>query len=494
MNSFKDFLDDFKQNNPKDNSKKGFDRIIEELKDAIIGLKSVIVSPQKGASFSEKAIGQVQESARKDEEQFEVEKDAEFAEIKKVLNSIDATSTKQLQILSKREDQDNFESSQENEEKSSKIELDYEKKLFEISKEQLAIIKEIRDAIKPKVPGELEEQKAKPLDIFAADMSSKEPIKVSPIAERFKKDKPNVVVADTDSKTKKEGKLKKRFGGAKLGLAGLGIAGASYFGYRAFDEMGKEDLQEEFAEIDRKFQAGEISELEAKAEKQQLETEYKKELTQTMSEEGGAIGGALAGGALGAKIGSFAGPVGTIGGSIVGSVIGGIGGSELGKNAGNYFNSEEFKSLKENVSAKTSEYTKDLKEGFGKAKDYVQTDLLPDASKKVSSFIDSVKENLNIDNLRSNAAKGLDSLKNMIEPETMSNAAKIIGEQPGQYVDRLIKQADEVVSATTGEAKALVNNIVNNQSTNNFIPLKSTPRAEFTGSALDRYTDKLSKF
>ena len=120
--------------------------------------------------------------------------------------------------------------------------------------------------------------------------------------------------------------------------------------------------------------------------------------------------------------------------------------------------------------------------------------MLPNASKKVESFITTIKEGINLDDIKKSANDKVESLKQMIEPETFSQAAKIIGQQPGKFVTNTIKETEKIDQVPVGDPKMLVNNIVNTQSTNNYIPLKATPRQEHSGSDLDRYTDRLSMF
>lgn len=505
QSNFNDFVDNFKSKNPKQDFERAFLSLFVDIKDAIVGVKDVIAAPQKTSS-AERAALNIKQFEKQDDIGFEMEQD-NLADIKKLLNNIEINTSRQnLPIKSEDfENRDNFISSDENEAKDSKFVIDMEKKQFLMQKEQLEIVKEIRDILKPKVPGELTEQKAKPIDLFAF-MNEEKSSPSTPFPDAMRKGPTGIVTGgskDAPSKPKTT-KLQKIGKAAKFGVGAAAVAGAGYFMYDAVKQLGDEILNEKLREVDIKLEAGEITPVEADKAKQQITEIHEKEMIKTISEEGGGITGSLAGGALGVKLGSFLGPVGAIGGGIAGSVAGSFIGSNLGQKAVKYYQENNVGEMIDKASAKASNYFEEAKDKFRNAKDYVQTELIPEGSKKIDKFISSVKEGFNIDSIKKKASEKIDSiekvvepkelLNKLIEPDTISSAAKFIGEQPGKFISEVSKKLEDKGQVVTDAGKTLVNNIVNNQSTNNYIPMKGTPRAEYNGSALDRYTDRLSMF
>lgn len=489
MNNFSDFLDDFKSKNPKDDFKRNLNSIVKEIKDVISGIKSLLISPSQKASPSERAVNVVKEAEKF--EDFNIEKDADFKDIKGILNAIENNTSRQLQSFT---NSDNFQNPLEIESKNSKIEIDLDKKMFEMAKEQLSIVKEIRDVLKPKIPPELEEQKAKKIDVLEGLFPESPLPKVPPIADMIRKDKNSPVIVSNGEKgeTKTKPKTSKLKTMGKLGLGALGIAGAAYFAKDTVDQLNNEYLKDLMTEVDDDLKAGKITEKEANAKKEQIVTEHKKEVNKVIFEEGGNIAGGLTGAALGAKLGSFLGPVGTLGGGIMGGVTGSFMGSDLGKKASEYFENKNMDDFIGDVKSKSSQYLDVANEKFEQAKDYVKTDLFPDASKKVEGFMNSVRENLSLDNIREKTARGLEAIKEVIEPEKSSIMSKMTGDKPGDFISKLTEEPKS--SNPIENAKSYVNNIINNQSTNTFIPMPSKPRADSTGSALDKYTDRISSF
>ncbi len=499
MNNFQSFINDYKSNNPKNPFERSLSKFASDLKSIISGLKEMMVSSGK-KSTPEHATSFIKEFEKQREQDFEIER-IDFSEIKDLLNAIEVNTSKvpDGQKLIAYDNRDNFANSDEREEKHEKFEFDMKKKMFEMSKEQLVVLKEIRDTLKPRVPEELSEQKAKPIDLFAF-LNQDNQQTYSPLADVFKKRDNAAVVTDTGKKAPpkpKQSKLGKIMGGiGKVGLGATAALGAGYFLNDVYNQVKKEELDNKIKDIDADLASGNITQLQADSMKGEIEVQYKKELTKDVSEDVGNLSGTIAGGFLGAKIGSMAGPVGSIGGGILGSIIGGVSGTEVGKQVGAYLNEHNVDEIIDDTKKKAVETLETAKEKYEKAKEFIQTDLLPEASKKIESFITTIKESVNVDKIREKTADGLGKLKEIIEPETSSQAAKMIGSQPGKFVQDTIKEVEKLTEKAAGgdDSKVLVNNIVNNQSTNTYIPMKATPRAEHTGSALDRYTDRLSMF
>lgn len=502
MNNFQAFLNDYKSSNPKNPFERSLVKFSNDLKSIISGFKEMIVSSGK-KSTPESATSVIKEFENQREQEFEIER-VDFSEIKDILNAIQVNTSlgPDGQKLISYENRDNFTSPQENEAKDSKFEIDMEKKQFLMQKEQLEVVKEIRDILKPRVPSEIEEQKAKPIDLFAFLNEENKQQTSSPIGDAMRRKGDNATVI-TDSNGKKapvkpkQSKLGKIMGGiGKVGLGATAALGAGYFLNDVYNQVKKEEHDNKIKEIDAELMNGNISQLQADSMKGEIDVEYKKDLTKEVSEDVGNLSGTIAGGFLGAKIGSVAGPVGSIGGGILGSIIGGVSGTEAGKHVGAFLNENDVGEIIDSTKKQALETLETAKEKYEKAKEFVQTDLIPEASKKIETFITTIKEGINVDSIREKTASGLGKLKEIIEPETSSQAAKMIGSQPGKFVQDTIKEVEKLTEKTAGgdDSKVLVNNIVNNQSTNNYIPMKATPRAEHTGSALDRYTDRLSMF
>lgn len=497
MNNFQSFVKDYQAKNPKSDFEKSFVKFTNDIKSIITGVKEMIVSNNK-RSTPENATSLIKEFEKQREQEFDLER-IDFSEVKDLLNDIKINTEKKDDERKSitYDNRDNFVSSDENEAKHAKFEFDLDKKMFELSREQLSVLKEIRDELKPRVPPELEEQKAKSIDLLA--FLNEEEKNRSSMFDGFGRKDNSAVVAESGKKTQpkskqsKLGRIMSNVG--KVGLAATAALGAGYFIHDVYNQVKKEELDNKLKDIDIQLENGNISELQANSMKEELEGEYKRDLTKNISEDVGNISGTIGGGVLGAKLGSVAGPIGTIGGGILGSVIGGVAGSEAGKSVGEFLNDNNIDEIIDDTKKKAIETLESAKEKYNKAKDFIQTNLLPEASKKIESFVSTIKESINVDKIREKAASGLESLKEIIEPDTQSQASKIIGSQTGKFVTDSVKEIETTKdNDKKDDSKVFVNNVVNNQSNNNYIPMKATPRAEYVGSALDRYTDRLSSF
>ena len=200
MNNFQSFLNDYKSNNPKSPFEKSLSKFTNDLKAIISGFKEMIVSNGK-QSTPESATAVIRKFEKNREQDFEIER-IDFSDIKDILNSIEMNTSQPIeaQKLIAHENRDNYASSDEKEEKREIFEIDMKKKMFEMSKEQLVILRDIRNALKPRVPEELAEQKAKPIDLFAYLNQENQQASSSPMGDMFHKRDNAAVVTDSGKK------------------------------------------------------------------------------------------------------------------------------------------------------------------------------------------------------------------------------------------------------------------------------------------------------
>ena len=228
---------------------------------------------------------------------------------------------------------DNVITTGEIEADAAKSDLELSKQMLDTTKEQLTVLKEIRDALAPKTPRELTEQKGAP----------------SSTTEKEKEEGGSSLLGDLAStagdfigKGKKTagsigGKLAK-FATSKTGkvlgsVAAVGLgAYTAYEGYTAAEDSKQAKLEEVQAKVD----AGQLSPEDAAAQRKDIGNSATVEKSGAIGEGTGMAAGAIAGASLGATIGSVVPGVGTAIGGLAGGALGAFAGSRAGKVVGEY--------------------------------------------------------------------------------------------------------------------------------------------------------------
>jgi archaellum component FlaC len=228
---------------------------------------------------------------------------------------------------------DNVTSSGEALADAAKSDLELSKQMLETTKEQLTTLKEIRDALAPKTPAEITDQKG------------------APSAKKEEEDEKGSLVGDLASGAmdlvgKKGGAGKVASMGGKLAKFAtsntgkvLGAAAAVGLGaYTAYEgyTAAEDSKQAKMEEVQAKFDSGEMKPEEAAAARKEIGNTATVEKSGAIGEGTGMAAGAIAGASLGATIGSIVPGVGTAIGGIAGGALGAFAGSKAGKVVGEY--------------------------------------------------------------------------------------------------------------------------------------------------------------
>ncbi len=400
----------------------------------------------------------------------------------------------------------------------------FEKQIISFGKEQVQILNEIKSSLVRRLPPDLEEKTSEKIDVLKmleSDNSNNNGGSIIPDVDidinKKAKDTPDKSKKESKKETKKAKKDSKfKLSGATKGLGALALAGSAYTLYKLHDGSFKEQFAEEFADIDEKEKSGEITPFEANKQRDELNAEISKQQKEETVSEVGSFGGGLAGAAAGAALGSAIFPgIGTA----VGAIAGGIGGSEIGSNLSKLVNGDTvgkaFDTVHKGISSvgstlanvnpqeyissaiqKTNELVGDLSKSYENAKNFISTDIIDAGSKKVDDVISSAKDMFNIDSITNNITNEISKLGESITSFVpsipsigkMSTSVKTLLDENREAEMKMADAAKNV----KGASEVFVNNITNNQTS--FVPVKNTPRAEYFGSALERYTNKTASF
>jgi len=245
----------------------------------------------------------------------------------------------------------------------------------------------------------------------------------------------------------------------KIGGAALAVAGGAYSAYSGYSEASDEQ-EAKLAEIEAKKKSGELTADQAAAMTKQVNE-------QATEKKGGAVGkgtgmaaGGLAGMKLGAALGSFAGPVGTVVGGVAGGALGAFAGSSLGEKAGE-------------LGGKVVNF-------FSGDKKQVSPATTTDASQ--ASFKNTTPNTKVQDSAPVTTKPGIP-----VTPVTKPQSE--LGSLSLEYND----QMRETAQSKPSPAPLIMNNSSSNNTTS-FVPMKATPRPEYSGSALDRYQSRISTY
>lgn len=241
---------------------------------------------------------------------------------------------------------DNVVSATEAQADYAKQDLDLSKQLLDTTKEQLKTLQEIRDALAPKTPAELQDRSAGKKGIVSEKDSEDGGPSLLDAGLGLGKKALGAIgrgAKAAGSAALGAGAKVARFAGSGAGKA-LGAAAAvglgaytAYKGYTAAEDSKQAKLEEVQAKVD----AGELTPEQAAEQRKEIGNTATVEKSGAVGEgtglAGGAIAGGMAGAKLGATIGTFVGgPVGTAIGAGVGTIAGGALGAFAGTKAGKY--------------------------------------------------------------------------------------------------------------------------------------------------------------
>ena len=355
---------------------------------------------------------------------------------------------------------DNVTSTGEIQADAAKSDLELSKQMLDTTREQLTVLKEIRDALSPKTPAELTEQKSAPSSTneeVSKDTGSTIPnIPDIDLPDRRRK-VPRSVPQGT--KPSSMGKL------MKVGGSALAIGAGAYTTYTGVTEAEK-SKQEKLEEVQAQVEAGELAPEAAATQRKEIGNTATIEKSGAVGEgtglAGGAIAGGLAGAKIGATVGTFFGPgVGTAIGAGVGGLAGGALGAFAGSGAGKY------------VGEAVGGGINTAKNFFGGGDDKQSVNITPSAVQGVSTEEAAAA--------RSNYAA--------VDPRRVDSTGKNVAQTSTENAD-MSREA----SGKGGANNTVVSNNVSSNNTTKIVPMKANPRPEYTGSSLDRYTNRITVY
>ena len=503
---------------------------------------------------------------------------------------------------------DNIASTGEIQADAAKSDLELSKQMLDTTREQLTVLKEIRDALAPKTPGELTQGGSKGKETPEAKEEEGGGSLIGDLASGAmdlmgggKKAAGKVAGKAAGLGSKILGGVQ-AIGGKAVGFANSGagkllgsVAAVGLGAYTAYTGISEaeDSKQAKMEEVQAKVKSGEMKPEEAAAARKDIGNSATVEKSGAVGEGTGMAAGAIAGAKLGATVGTFiGGPIGTAVGGLAGGALGAFAGSKAGKYAGeavgggistvkNFFGGSEVASkAKETVESSSSDLETLQAKRDKLAKQGPATNS-PQSIKAHETLLNTLDKA--IEDKKSNPSQGkLSEAKSVTPVDGRSAMVKqreegrrtTIGIDPNNafgslYEDTpsLMKKADkqseqatklgidpnnatgtyeggvltkitdkvsgkdypievpeesrakveaarnlrgtgsEIAKTSTENAdmtreasgKGGVNNTVvsNNVSSNNttkFVPMKTNPRPEYTGSALDRYTSRIAVY
>ena len=234
---------------------------------------------------------------------------------------------------------------------TAKSDLELSKQMLDTTKAQLVELKAIREALAPKTPKELTEQKGGP-----TTEKEKESEGGGSLLGDLASGAMDLLGGGKKAAGKVAGKAAgiggKLLGGAKvLGSKAVGFANSgagkllgsvaavglgAYTAYEGFT-AAEDSKQAKMEEVQAKVDSGEMKPEEAAAARKEIGNTATVEKSGAIGEGTGMAAGAIAGAKLGAMAGTFiGGPVGTAVGGLAGGAIGAFAGSKAGKVVGEY--------------------------------------------------------------------------------------------------------------------------------------------------------------
>lgn len=247
---------------------------------------------------------------------------------------------------------DNVITTGEIEADAAKSDLELSKQMLDTTKEQLTVLKEIRDALAPKTPGELIQEGPKGKGTPEAKEEEGKGSLLGDLASGAMDLMGGGKKAAGRVAGKAAGLGSKILGGAQalggkaVGFANSGagkllgsVAAVGLGAYTAYEGVtaAEDSKQAKMEAVQAKIDSGEMKPDEAAAARKEIGNSATVEKSGAVGEGTGMAAGAIAGAKLGATVGTFfGGPVGTAVGGLAGGALGAFAGSKAGKVVGEY--------------------------------------------------------------------------------------------------------------------------------------------------------------
>ena len=368
-------------------------------------------------------------------------------------------------VTGKNPEADNIRDSQEVMADSFKSDLEISKELKEINQKQLDELVKIGIALTPKTPEEL------PGGTTAKAITGG--TKGAEVQGASGSVLPDVNIDIDRSKPQPKGKIGAASRLLKFGGAALAVGAGAFMAYKGYS-AAEDSKQAKLEDVQNRFDSGEITPEQAAAEREKIGNSATIEKSTAVGGGTGLAAGAIAGGAAGAKLGAtigtfVGGPVGTAVGAGIGTLAGGALGAFAGTEAGKY--------VGEKIGA-----------AYTGAKDLgtKAVDSISSTGSKIAGFFGFGDKN------KPSEVGPVPS----VAPQQPSVRPSTPPAQGATMMNASAENADlqRAAGASSPSIQPVVSNNVNNTSTTSYVPMNSTPRPPTSGSALDRYLDRVAVY
>jgi hypothetical protein len=247
---------------------------------------------------------------------------------------------------------DNINTTGEIQADAAKSDLELSKQMLDTTREQLTVLKEIRDALAPKTPGELIQEGPK----GKVTPEAKEEEGRGSLLGDLASGAMDLMGGGKKAAGKVAGKAAglgskilggaQALGGKAVGFANSGagkllgsVAAVGLGAYTAYEGVtaAEDSKQAKMEAVQAKVDSGEMKPEEAAAARKEIGNSATVEKSGAVGEGTGMAAGAIAGAKLGATVGTFfGGPVGTAVGGLAGGALGAFAGSKAGNVVGEY--------------------------------------------------------------------------------------------------------------------------------------------------------------
>ena len=400
---------------------------------------------------------------------------------------------------------DNIQSSEEVMADASKADLVVSKQLLDTTREQLNILKQIRDSIAPKVPPELQETSttkitSKQTEPAVEETTSRPGVSLDIDIDRNKPSSKKTPRGKSKipSATKGPGtgtKIAKALTG-KGGMILGGVLAVGAGAYTAYEGVtgAEASKQEKLENVQARLDSGEITPEQAAAERKEIGNAATIEKRGAIGEGTGMTAGAIAGAKAGAALGTFVGgPIGTAVGGVAGGAIGAFAGSKAGRVVGEY-GEKAYDTAKEYGGKAADVIAEQSGKAYDAAKEYGGRAV--EAAKNVKERAFSALGNFFTGPSAKNTVSTTPQVARIIPSTQTQNVVPGSIKQTGITMAKESVENNELMRnpVSSGGSNSIVSNTISNNNTNTYIPIKATPRPEYTGSALDRYQTRISVF
>ena len=348
---------------------------------------------------------------------------------------------------------DNINTTGEIQADAAKSDLELSKQMLDTTREQLTVLKEIRDALAPKTPGELIQEGPK----GKVTPEAKEEEGRGSLFGDLASGAMDFMGGGKKAAGKVAGLGSKILGGAQalggkaVGFANSGagkllgsVAAVGLGAYTAYEGVtaAEDSKQAKMDVVQAKVDSGEMKPEEAAAARKEIGNSATVEKSGAVGEGTGMAAGAIAGAKLGATVGTFfGGPVGTAVGGLAGGALGAFAGSKAGNVVGEYGGKaiNAAGSFFGGIGDKVKGVYGDYKKGIG-IDDQPLGTIMPDMAVSSSKNTDpgQVSMNrgpgLNVTTTTDTFNKGIVADKSILGSTTLGGLFTAKGKQSGKFL------------------------------------------------------------